>query len=213
MSSPTNVPWCPRCSGKSPWPRAPSRSARPSPPTSRQRTGRTIATAQVDADNPAETAALIRKTGARLLHQRGAALSGSAPHGRLPGGRLRLPGHRQLRAAGGRQVRVFLAVGVSGALRASRADRAARLGFRPRRDQRVHRLGAQAPVRRDPHARHHRRQRRQPRQGLRHQFQPGDQHPRGHRRVPPLSRTARFVETPPMSQHQAFTCPDGRRHL
>jgi hypothetical protein len=33
----------------------------------KQRTGRMIATAQVDADNPAETAALIRKTGARLL--------------------------------------------------------------------------------------------------------------------------------------------------
>jgi len=33
----------------------------------KQRTGRTIATAQVDADNPVETAALIRKTGARLL--------------------------------------------------------------------------------------------------------------------------------------------------
>ncbi len=33
----------------------------------KQRTGRTIATAAVDADNPEETAALIRKTGARLL--------------------------------------------------------------------------------------------------------------------------------------------------
>jgi saccharopine dehydrogenase (NAD+, L-lysine forming) len=33
----------------------------------KQRTGRTIATAAVDADNPQETAALIRKTGARLL--------------------------------------------------------------------------------------------------------------------------------------------------
>ena len=33
----------------------------------KQRTGRTIATAQVDADNPAETAELIRKTGAKLL--------------------------------------------------------------------------------------------------------------------------------------------------
>ena len=33
----------------------------------KQRTGRTIATAQVDADNPAETADLIRKTGAKLL--------------------------------------------------------------------------------------------------------------------------------------------------
>lgn len=33
----------------------------------KQRTGREIATAQVDADNPEETAALIRKTGAKLL--------------------------------------------------------------------------------------------------------------------------------------------------
>jgi saccharopine dehydrogenase (NAD+, L-lysine-forming) len=33
----------------------------------RERTGRTLATARVDADNPAETAALIRKTGARLV--------------------------------------------------------------------------------------------------------------------------------------------------
>jgi len=33
----------------------------------KQRTGRSIATAQVDADNPTETAALIRKTGAKLL--------------------------------------------------------------------------------------------------------------------------------------------------
>jgi saccharopine dehydrogenase (NAD+, L-lysine-forming) len=33
----------------------------------KQRTGRTIATARVDADNPAETAELIRKTGARLV--------------------------------------------------------------------------------------------------------------------------------------------------
>jgi saccharopine dehydrogenase (NAD+, L-lysine-forming) len=33
----------------------------------KQRTGRTIATARVDADNPEETAALIRKTGATLL--------------------------------------------------------------------------------------------------------------------------------------------------
>jgi saccharopine dehydrogenase (NAD+, L-lysine-forming) len=33
----------------------------------KQRTGRTIATAQVDADNSAETAELIRKTGAKLL--------------------------------------------------------------------------------------------------------------------------------------------------
>ncbi|MEI6178424.1 MAG: saccharopine dehydrogenase family protein [Verrucomicrobiota bacterium] len=33
----------------------------------KERTGRTIATAQVDADNPEETAALIRRTGARLL--------------------------------------------------------------------------------------------------------------------------------------------------
>jgi saccharopine dehydrogenase (NAD+, L-lysine-forming) len=33
----------------------------------KQRTGRTISTAQVDADNSAETAALIRKTGATLL--------------------------------------------------------------------------------------------------------------------------------------------------
>ncbi|MCX6868740.1 MAG: saccharopine dehydrogenase family protein [Verrucomicrobia bacterium] len=32
-----------------------------------QRTGRSIATAQVDADNPAQTAALIRQTGAQLL--------------------------------------------------------------------------------------------------------------------------------------------------
>jgi len=32
-----------------------------------ERTGRRIATAQVDADNPAETAALIRQTGAKLL--------------------------------------------------------------------------------------------------------------------------------------------------
>ena len=33
----------------------------------KQRTGRTIATARVDADNPEETAELIRKTGARLV--------------------------------------------------------------------------------------------------------------------------------------------------
>ncbi len=33
----------------------------------RQRTGRSIATAQVDADDPAQTAALIRQSGARLL--------------------------------------------------------------------------------------------------------------------------------------------------
>jgi len=33
----------------------------------KNRTGRTLATAQVDADNPAETADLIRKTGAHLL--------------------------------------------------------------------------------------------------------------------------------------------------
>jgi len=33
----------------------------------KQRTGRAIATAQVDADNPQETAELIRKTGAKLL--------------------------------------------------------------------------------------------------------------------------------------------------
>ena len=33
----------------------------------KQRTGRTIATARVDADNSAETAELIRKTGARLV--------------------------------------------------------------------------------------------------------------------------------------------------
>lgn len=33
----------------------------------KQRTGRTIATAQVDADNAGETAALIRRTGAKLL--------------------------------------------------------------------------------------------------------------------------------------------------
>ncbi len=35
-------------------------------------------------------------------------------------------------------------------------------------------------------ARHHRLQRRGPRAGLRHQFQPGDQHPRGDRRGPLL---------------------------
>ncbi|MEI6653443.1 MAG: saccharopine dehydrogenase NADP-binding domain-containing protein, partial [Verrucomicrobiota bacterium] len=33
----------------------------------KQRTGRTIATAQVDADDPLQTAALIRRTGAKLV--------------------------------------------------------------------------------------------------------------------------------------------------
>ena len=52
--------------------------------------------------------------------------------------------------------------------------------LRPGRDQRLHRLAAQARVRRDRDARHRRRQRRQPRPALRDQFQSRDQHPGNH---------------------------------
>ncbi len=60
----------------------------------------------------------------QAAHQRRPALSGPQPDGRLPARRLRLHGHGELRADGCREVRVFLAVGLSGKIRKSRPLRA-----------------------------------------------------------------------------------------
>ena len=154
----------------------------------KQRTGRDIATAKVDADNAEETAALIRKTGAKLL------INVALPYQDLNlMDACLLAGCDYMDTANyePKDVAKFeysWQWAYQETFRKSRPLRAARLRLRPRRDQCFHRLGAQAPFRRDPHARHHRRERRQPRQGLRHQFQPGNQHPRGHRRVPPFRK-------------------------
>ncbi len=106
-----------------------------------ERIGATIAVERVDADNVAETAALIRRIEAGPGAQRGPALPGSAAHGRLPGDRGRLPG----RPTTNRRtwpVRVQVAVGLPRAVRAGEPHGPARLGLRPGRDQRLLRLGA-----------------------------------------------------------------------
>ncbi len=175
---------CPKYSRISSWPAAPRRNARPSPPSWTA----PFATAQVDADNVDGTDRPAATRAARAGDQRGPALPGPHHHGRLPGRRRALPRHRQLRAPRYGQVRIQVAVGLPGPVRAGRPDGAPGLRFRPRRHQRVHRLPRQTPLRRDPRTRHHRRQRRRSRLPLRHQFQPGNQHPRGHRRVPSLGR-------------------------
>ena len=107
-------------------------------------------TAQVDADNVAEMVALIRREKPELV------INVALPYQDLPimdaclETGVRLPRHRQLRAAGRGEVRVQLAVGLPGALQ-TRAGIMAPAGLRLRsgRDQRVHRLRAEAPVRRD----------------------------------------------------------------
>ncbi len=121
-----------------------------------------------------------RAVQARAHHQCGAALPGPGHHGRLPGDRRALPRHGQLRAARRGEVRVQLAVGLQGALREGGADGHPRVRLRPRPDQYLLRVGPEAPLRRDPHRRHHGLQCGQPWQAVRHELQPRDQHPRDH---------------------------------
>ena len=125
-----------------------------------------------------ERADRAREAGDR--DQRRAALPGSPDHGRVPGDRRGLPRHRELRAARHREVRVQLAVGLPGPLPRARDHGAPRQRVRPGRDQRVHRVPGEAPLRHDRRARHHRLQRRRPRPAVRDQLQPRDQHPRDH---------------------------------
>ena len=172
--------------------------------------GRAIDTAQVDADDVPRLTALLARVPAPARHQRRPALPGPPHHGRLPRRRRPLPRHRQLRAARRRQVRVQVAVGVPGPVPGRRPDGAARLGLRPRHDQRLLRPRPEAPVRRDPLRRHRRLQRRRPRQGVRDQLQPRDQHPRDHRARPLLG--GRRVEGDRPAQRVAgVRLPRGRR--
>ena len=68
---------------------------------------------------------------------------------------------------------------------------------------------AEAPARRDPLRRHRRLQRRLARQGVRHQLQPRDQHPRDHRARPLLGE--RRVEGDRPAQRVADLRLPGRR--
>ncbi len=120
--------------------------------------------------------------------QPGAAISGPADHGRVPRGRGRLPRHRQLRTEGRGQVRIQVAVGLPGPLQGGRDHGAARLGLRSWRHQRVHDVAQEAQAQDHSHARHSRLQRRRSRPALRHQLQPGNQHPRSDRARAALGR-------------------------
>ena len=131
----TSARRCPRCSRRSCW-RAATKSKCDAIAASQ--IARPIATAQVDADNVAETGRADPPREAGPGDQRGAALPGPADHGRLPRDRRRLPRHRQLRAAGRGQVRVQMAVGLPGPLRDARDHGPARQRLRSRRDQRLH---------------------------------------------------------------------------
>ena len=62
----------------------------------RSRTGVSITTHSVDADDVPATVALIREIKPQLLINVAPALPGSHPDGSLPGNRSQLPGYRQL---------------------------------------------------------------------------------------------------------------------
>ena len=99
-----------------------------------------VKTAQVDADNVPELVALIEQEQPKLV------INVALPYQDLTimdaclATGVRLPRHRQLRAARRGQVRIQLAVGLPGAFRAEGPHGAARLRLRSRRDQCLLRL-------------------------------------------------------------------------
>ena len=206
-----------RCSPRSCSRAARSRAATRSQPRSRSSHGRKIRTAQVDADDVAAAGARCSKDYKPAvvinvalpyqdLHIMDACLEAGVDYLDTANYEPRDVAKFEYKWQWAYQER-FAEGGPHGA---------ARLGLRSGRDQRVLRVRAEAPARRDPLRRHRRLQRRQPRQGVRDQLQSRDQHPRDHRARPLLgerrvegdraARASRRSSTSPASARRRASC-------
>ncbi len=210
VSSPTNAPRFPRCSVRSPWPAAPWPNATPSPPACANGSAPPSRSNGWTRTTWPRPSALIRRIKPDLV------INVALPYQDLPIMDACLEtGVDYLDTANYEPPDVAKFEYKWQWAYQERFEQAGLMallgcGLRSRRDQRLLRLGPEAPLRRDPHHRHHRLQRRRPRPALRHQLQPGDQHPRGHPARPLLGERRVGGDRPAQLVHD-LRLPRGHR--